>query len=359
MPNAKRVLLVEDEPDYCADIADFLRQESFDVLTAANGNEGLQQFANFRPDLIISDIQMPNLSGLEMLEKMNQHYTHQIGKTPFVFLTAWGDKQYCTSAKTLGCDDFLQKPVDFDMLLTTLHGKLNKWQRVESSFEHDHALLQHVLMHTLRQRIHKPIHSMMSYAQVMNDVDIDTQKNYSKRLDEMARKQLVASQCMSDTLSLNQHMYQLDYKATNPTNTLWECAVSTFGFDVACHFAVQSSPLEWSKHIMMDQHLCNRMFGLWMDILAPQPSHPPHSLCSEARYNRIEIIIATTAQSLQHVEWIALHDLDLIKDAPELLHRYGCELLFSLAVAQAHSASISIAAHTPSKPAIKWSFAAK
>ncbi len=357
MPSPKRLLLVEDEQDYREDIADFLRQESFEVLTAANGSEGLQQFTNFKPDMVLSDIQMPSLSGLEMLEKMNQHHTHQIGKTPFVFLTAWGDKQYCTSAKTLGCDDFLQKPVDFDMLLTTLHGKLNKWQKVESSFEHDHELMQHVLMHTLRQRIHKPINSMTSYANIMSAVDAPTQQQYVKRIDDIVQRQLIASQCMADTLCLNQKLYVLDHKPTNPVNSLWECAVFIFGFDAAVSFKVATQPEDWHAQLSMDQHLCNRMFGLWMDILSPDKSNPAFVMCEVGRYDRLHITMSKNQAVAEH--WKTIDDMDLVKESSELLHRYGCELLFSQAVSRAHNASFSIAESSSQYPAIRWSFAMK
>ena len=82
----KKILVVEDEPDMRQALVESLRYEGFDVLQAANGVEGLEEALARRPDLIILDILMPKMDGMEMMKKLRQSDSWG-RKVPIILLT--------------------------------------------------------------------------------------------------------------------------------------------------------------------------------------------------------------------------------------------------------------------------------
>jgi two-component system phosphate regulon response regulator PhoB len=105
---AKRVLVVEDEPDIAALIAYQLTREGFRVETAANGTEALAAVAREIPDLVVLDRMLPGLSGDEVLQTLR---TESATKTiPILILTAKRDQEDRIAGFELGADDYLTKP---------------------------------------------------------------------------------------------------------------------------------------------------------------------------------------------------------------------------------------------------------
>lgn len=95
---AKKILVVEDEPDMRQALAESLKHEGFEVIEAANGGEGLQEAISRRPDLIILDILMPKVGGMEMLKKMRQY-------------NAWGRKVPVIMLTNLSADDKIMQGI--------------------------------------------------------------------------------------------------------------------------------------------------------------------------------------------------------------------------------------------------------
>jgi len=105
---AKRVLVVEDEPDIAALIAYQLTREGFRVETAANGNEALSAVGREVPDLVVLDRMLPGLSGDEVLQTLR---TESATKTiPILVLTAKKEQEDRIAGFELGADDYLTKP---------------------------------------------------------------------------------------------------------------------------------------------------------------------------------------------------------------------------------------------------------
>lgn len=126
------ILCVEDEESLRRDIADELAEAGYAVLEASNGREALDLLSNIHPDLILCDISMPGLNGYELL-KMVQNRRPDFIDIPFVFLSALGDPREIVEGKRLGADDYLVKPVDFDLLLATVHARLRQVARIRSA----------------------------------------------------------------------------------------------------------------------------------------------------------------------------------------------------------------------------------
>lgn len=120
-----KILCIEDEIDLREDIVDELRQLGHEVLEAENGQEGLDIILNCNPDLVISDITMPVMGGLELLKALREKYPHLVD-LPFIFLSALANREDVILGRKLGADDYLTKPVDYDMLQVTVDSRLNR-----------------------------------------------------------------------------------------------------------------------------------------------------------------------------------------------------------------------------------------
>ena len=115
------VLCVEDERDVRDLIVEELEDAGIRVLQAANGKEGLEKILTHRPDIVISDITMPEMDGLAMLGELQINHPH-LSNMPFVFLTALADREKMIEGLGAGAESYLTKPIDFDILMAKING---------------------------------------------------------------------------------------------------------------------------------------------------------------------------------------------------------------------------------------------
>ncbi|NBX52634.1 MAG: response regulator [Proteobacteria bacterium] len=130
--NKIKILCVEDEIDIRSNISDILRDEGYDVIEAGNGYEGYEAFVRQRPDLIISDIMMPELDGYGLLKLVRETSGLKQSAVPFLFLTALGQKDSVIKGVNLSANDYLIKPIDFDLLIAKVKEKTTNQIRVEN-----------------------------------------------------------------------------------------------------------------------------------------------------------------------------------------------------------------------------------
>ena len=125
------VLCAEDQESLRMDICDELREAGYGVIEAADGDETLRQLNTVAPDLILCDINMPGCNGYEVLDEIRRSRP-DLADTPFVFLTALSDPREVVDGKRLGADDYLVKPIDFDLLLATVDARLRQVRRIRA-----------------------------------------------------------------------------------------------------------------------------------------------------------------------------------------------------------------------------------
>lgn len=130
MNTQKTILCVEDEDDLRIDIAEELAAAGYDVLQAANGTEALALLERYRPDLVLCDITMPGLGGYDVLKAMREQ--GDLADVPFIFLTALAERNDVLVGKQAGADDYLVKPIDYEILLATVSARLSQVERVKS-----------------------------------------------------------------------------------------------------------------------------------------------------------------------------------------------------------------------------------
>jgi DNA-binding response OmpR family regulator len=119
----KHVLVLEDEPAVQTLIYKQLAAHGFDVAVAGDGLDGLMKLEQRRPDLIICDVMMPNLDGMEFVKAIKSHDKTQ--KIPVIFLTAKTDPRSMIDGINVGARFYVTKPFQLDDLLTKIQRALN------------------------------------------------------------------------------------------------------------------------------------------------------------------------------------------------------------------------------------------
>ena len=119
----KKVLCVEDDRETASLIAEELMERGYDVYLAHDGREGFAAILKLLPDLVLSDISMPVMSGFELLERLTA-VAPRFRNMPFVFLTALTDRDNELKGRQLGADDYVTKPIDFDRLDAIITARL-------------------------------------------------------------------------------------------------------------------------------------------------------------------------------------------------------------------------------------------
>jgi DNA-binding NarL/FixJ family response regulator len=119
-----KILCIEDDAETLALLVAVLGGAGFEVVTATDGQSGFETIVSERPDLIICDIMLPRLSGFEILERLSWIPTESGAAAPFVFLTALDDRDAILKGRRLGADDYVTKPIDFDILVEIVKRRL-------------------------------------------------------------------------------------------------------------------------------------------------------------------------------------------------------------------------------------------
>ena len=117
-----RILIVDDEPDYISTIQCRLEWCHYEVISAANGCQGLEKAVSEKPDLILLDTNMPEMNGHEMLERLRKH--PDLKSTPVIMLTALCEAQDIATASSYGISDYVTKPFDFAELMEKIANAL-------------------------------------------------------------------------------------------------------------------------------------------------------------------------------------------------------------------------------------------
>jgi serine/threonine-protein kinase PpkA len=125
------ILIVEDDDAIRNNVIRLLKLEGFDIESATNGREGLERARAVRPDVVISDIGMPEMDGFAMLEAIRAD--GELASTCVMLLTALDDRASMRRGMTAGADDYLAKPFTRVELLDALEGLLKKRGRIEAS----------------------------------------------------------------------------------------------------------------------------------------------------------------------------------------------------------------------------------
>ena len=115
-----------------AAIVDILQEAGFHVVPATQGKEALDLFPTSHPDLVLSDISMPLLDGIELFHAIRK--TREGRAIPFVFLTARSRREDIFSGTAMGADAYLTKPITANELVATVTSRLRRFAELKEAF---------------------------------------------------------------------------------------------------------------------------------------------------------------------------------------------------------------------------------
>ena len=118
--NKPTVMVVEDADDTRFMLAEFLVLNGYRVVEADNGKEAVALIQHRCPDLILMDLHLPLMDGLDATKQIRE-YRHSCNDVPIVAITAYDGDGVKESALNAGCNEYLTKPIDFDHLKKTMH----------------------------------------------------------------------------------------------------------------------------------------------------------------------------------------------------------------------------------------------
>ena len=119
----KKILCIEDDRETAALIVEELADRRFNALAKYDGHEGFIAILKEMPDLVLCDINMPVMTGFEVLERLTG-LAPRLGRIPFIFLTAMAGREDELRGRRLGADDYITKPIDFERLHMIINARL-------------------------------------------------------------------------------------------------------------------------------------------------------------------------------------------------------------------------------------------
>ena len=129
-----KILCIDDEPELRETIVEELTDVGYETVEADNGRTGLAAIVENQPDLVLCDINMPEMDGTQLLQNLRVNHP-DLADMPFIFLTAQADRSAVLNGKKLGADDYLTKPIDFELLIATVEARLGQVRRMEAKQE--------------------------------------------------------------------------------------------------------------------------------------------------------------------------------------------------------------------------------
>jgi signal transduction histidine kinase/ligand-binding sensor domain-containing protein/DNA-binding response OmpR family regulator len=131
------VLLIEDNEDFMFYLKDNLRTP-FNIIEARNGKEGWQKVLGQHPDLVVSDIMMPEMNGIDLCRKIKED--QRTSHIPVILLTARSSEEIQMQGYTTGANDYITKPFSFEMLLSRINNLLIQQENLKKNFQKQIAL---------------------------------------------------------------------------------------------------------------------------------------------------------------------------------------------------------------------------
>lgn len=126
------ILLAEDNEDFRFYLKDNLR-EAYEIIEAKNGKEGWQKALGQHPDLVVSDIMMPEMSGIELCRKLKEDV--RTSHIPIILLTARSTEEIQMEGYTIGANDYITKPFNFQILVSRINNLLVQQENLKKSFQ--------------------------------------------------------------------------------------------------------------------------------------------------------------------------------------------------------------------------------
>jgi len=163
MTSRRRILFVDDDDNFRELAVAMLRQSGYDVFACRDGVEALEHLQGSATDLIVSDVMMPRVDGLELLREVRRRPA--TSTVPFVLVSARSEVEAQRAGMSLGADDFLAKPFRADDLIRTIEWRLQRAELLQSAVRWPQYFAQ-----ALPRELQPPVHGILTDAERLQQI---------------------------------------------------------------------------------------------------------------------------------------------------------------------------------------------
>lgn len=161
------ILVVDDDQTILETVLDLLNQEGYTTLSATSGLHALQVLQTRAPDLIISDVMMPDIDGFEFYNRVRLNPAWAL--IPFIFLTARGQPTDIRQGIGLGADAYVIKPFTREDLLTAVQSRLKRMQQIERATHGNLERMEQVVLEMLSHELRTPLTYIYGFVSLLDD----------------------------------------------------------------------------------------------------------------------------------------------------------------------------------------------
>jgi two-component system sensor histidine kinase/response regulator len=162
-----KVLVIDDTQSIREELKDILCFEGMEVITATNGQEGIDRAKEYSPDLILCDIMMPIKDGFQVFNELQHDAV--LKDTPFIFLSAKATTEDVREGMILGADDYITKPFDIDLLISSIKSRLEKVIKRKGSEKEKRETLQYNISRALPHELRTPLNGIIGLSSLMKE----------------------------------------------------------------------------------------------------------------------------------------------------------------------------------------------
>ncbi len=185
---SKKILVVEDEKDIRESLKTILELNDFKVVTAENGQVGIDKAIEQKPDLILCDVMMPVLDGFGFLEQLRKNSI----ETPLIFLTARAQYNDLRTGMKLGADDYIFKPFKSVELLQSIERRLERKDQLEDHLRNLINNLEQTIILMIGLKLKAPMHGILSFTNLIkqkaNDLANDEIEDFCNYLEQSSNR---------------------------------------------------------------------------------------------------------------------------------------------------------------------------
>ena len=220
------ILVVDDEPVIMESLAYSLRREGYEVTVSPNGLEALELFDKIHPDLVVLDIMLPGIDGLEVCRRLRAR-----SSVPIIMLTARGDEVDRILGLEIGADDYLPKPFSFRELLARIHSVVRRVELDTQIEEQEIIKIGDLVQDPVARRVQKNEQDVQLSAREFDLLDfLMRQAGRACSRQELLNK-VWGEDWSGDPRTLEVHIRWLRLKVEDdPTNPIYIQTVRGYGY---------------------------------------------------------------------------------------------------------------------------------
>jgi signal transduction histidine kinase len=163
----KKILVIEDEPNVRENIDAILELEGYQVVTAEDGEMGIEMAICHQPDLILCDVMMPKLDGFGVVKALRQNPV--TATVPLIFLTAKADRAAQRLGMDLGADDYLSKPFTIEELTKAVTSRLSKQNLIQQDVNQELDKFRSNITRSLPHELLTPLNGILGMSQLLSN----------------------------------------------------------------------------------------------------------------------------------------------------------------------------------------------